>query len=559
MLNAAPIAASAPVLHILYGSHTGNGEGVAARLAQQAGQAGFSVKMQSMLQLKPPQLRKIDYAAFVISTHGEGDPPDDALDLFEYLRGARVGGLQHLRFRVLALGDSSYVKFCEAGRELEQRLVAAGAVPFAERIECDLDFAEGEARFGDGVLEFCRENLEAGEGTSTAASAPPTIAAVPHLSVVPERALWTRDRPFPATVESVQRITAGESDKDVCHVVLSLEGSGLTWQPGDSLGVWAPNDPSLVDELLRRTGLAADERAEYDGAIRSLRDWLTERFEISRLTPATVKGWAQLSGNRGLMARVEGLDAGAMTEFIGQRQLVDLAQAWPARPTADALLAVLRPLAPRSYSIASSREAIGDELHLTVVTHRSNANGLERQGLASSHLNHRLQAGDEVGVFVEPNARFRLPENASSPLILIAAGTGIAPYRAFLQELEEQGRSPRSWLIFGNPRQRSDFLYQSDWLRWRSEGLLERIDTAFSRDQADKRYVQHVVREQAQSLSEWLEWGAHLYLCGSIAMGAAVEQALVEGLACYRDLNSAAAAELIADLRRQQRLHKDLY
>lgn len=559
MLNAVPLSDSTPVLHVLYGSHTGNGEGIAARLGQQAGQAGFAVKVQSLLQFKPAQLSKIEYAVFIISTHGEGDPPDDALDLFEFLRGPRAGRLRQLRFHILALGDSSYVKFCEAGRELEQRLVAAGAAAFAERVECDLDFSAGAARFGDDVIEFCQQNLEASEVDTTSVSTSSPAAPVPHLSVVPERPLWTRDRPFPATIESVRRITAGESDKDVRHVTVSMEGSGLAWQPGDSLGVWAPNDPSLVQEVLKRTGLDADYRLEYNGAERSLRDWLTERFEITRLTPATVRGWAQLCGNPGLVARIEGMDEKALSEFIGQRQLADLAQAWPAQPSAEALVALLRPLAPRSYSIASSREATGDELHLTVVTHHSNANGHGRNGLASSHLNRRLQPGDEVGVFLEPNTRFRLPENETAPLILVAAGTGVAPYRAFLQELEERGRSPRSWLIFGNPRLQNDFLYQNEWLGWRRAGLLERIDTAFSRDQAEKRYVQHVIREQSQGISEWLEWGAHLYLCGSLAMGAEVEQALIEGLAEYRGLDIAAAGEVLSSLRREQRLHKDLY
>jgi sulfite reductase (NADPH) flavoprotein alpha-component len=272
-----------------------------------------------------------------------------------------------------------------------------------------------------------------------------------------------------------------------------------------------------------------------------------------------VHGWAALAENARLGEHLAALADHELKAFIEQRQLIDLAAEFPAHLDAGALLPLLRPLTPRSYSIASSQSSVEDEVHLTVATKHSNVTGQQRLGVASEFLNHRLQPGDTVGVFLEPNSRFRLPEDPSKPIIAIAAGTGIAPYRAFFQQLEDEGRTARTWLIFGNPHLRSDFLYQREWLAWRSSGLLERIDTAFSRDQAEKRYVQHVVKERAAEISEWLDWGAHIYLCGGLAMGHEVEKALLEGVAAHRGLNPGETHALQSQLRRERRLMKDLY
>lgn len=548
-------------LQVFFASQTGNGESVARALAAEADRAGVAVEVRSLAELRPAALKKLRYAAFVISTHGEGDPPDDALELFEYLKGSRAAPLGQLNFRVLALGDRSYSKFCEAGRELENLLLAQGASRFAERIECDVDFQALASAWSTEVLHFAQDTLAPAIGEPHASQA--VSASSAHLSIVPQVNRWTRANPFAATVERVQKITGLESSKNVFHLELSLEGSGLEYAPGDALGVWAPNAHELVNEVLDALNIAADAEVILDSHRHTIHEVLTRKRELTRLSADTVRGYAELAGNRELQSQFEQLDEKQRREFIEQRQFADLLAEYPVaagcRISADNLAALLRPLASRSYSIASSQASVDDQVHLTVASLSTLAGGRERHGVASNFLNRHIAPGDEVHVFPEPNRRFRLPENRDTPLILIAAGTGVAPYRAFLQQLDAEGTAPPTWLIFGNPHLRTDFLYQREWLEFRQRGLLTHIDCAFSRDQNEKRYVQHVLQEQGARLDQWLGRGARIYICGGLDMGREVELALRDVLCGQRKVDTATAAELVADLRRQGRLLKDLY
>ncbi len=544
---------SEKLLSILYGSETGNGEAVANLLAARAKQQGINTELISLDNFRPASLRKLKYVAFVMSTHGEGDPPDEAMELFEYLASERATKLPDMNYRVLALGDRSYQYFCEAGRKLDKLLQQLGARPFGQRLECDVDYTASADVWNDEVLGYAREHLVEDK------SAP----ALTHLSVVPDKPRWSRQQPFTAQLERIQKITASQSDKDVYHLELSLEGSGLQYQPGDALGVWAPNDPDLVGQILERLEINPSDPVRLNNQELTIGEALTEHREITRLTSDTILGYATASSQNKLETLFAGLEPDLQRQFIEKRQLADLADEYPARLEAQVLVDLLRPLGPRSYSIASSQQLVDEEVHLTVASLYSDAIGTQRHGVASQFLNHRLNAGDSVRVFLEPNRRFRLPENRQTPIIMIAAGTGIAPYRAFMQELESTAVgadvSPDSWLIFGNPHLRSDFLYQKEWLHWRETGLLNRIDTAWSRDQADKHYVQNVLQEQAVRIDEWLQRGAHIYLCGSLQMGQAVLQTLQTTLAEQRGLDTGAAADVIAKLRRERRIQKDLY
>lgn len=554
------MAAEQERLQVFFASQTGNGEDIARALGAEAERAGIAVEVQSLAGLRPAALKKLKHVAFVISTHGEGDPPDDALDLFEYLQSPRAVRLEGLKFRVLALGDRSYSQFCAAGRKLETLLLAQGATAFDERVECDIDYQQAASSWTAEIVRYGREKLLPEPSAATAANG---LQVAGHLSIVPPAARWTRANPFAATVEKVQKITGLESDKDVYHLELSLQDSGLRYQPGDALGVWAHNRHELVTEVLTALHIEANEEVVLDQHRHTAHELLTRKLELTRLSMDTVQGYALAAHNADLLQHFAQLDEPQQREFIEQRQFADLLQEYPPQAgagiSAEDLPRLLRPLAPRSYSIASSQASVDEEVHLTVATLHSSACGEERRGVASDFLNHRLSPGDEVSVFVEPNRRFRLPEDRTTPLILIAAGTGIAPYRAFLQQLEAENAAPDAWLIFGNPHLRTDFLYQREWLDWRKSGFLTRIDGAFSRDQAHKRYVQHVVREQAPRMDEWLARRARIYICGGLAMGREVEAALLDVLAQQRGLSLEQAAGQLAELRRQGRLLKDLY
>lgn len=542
--------------HILYASQTGTGEHIAGELAGQLQHAGWSVELQNMSKVKPAQLKKLQHVALVISTHGEGDPPDDALDWFDYLKSGRAPKLESLNFSVLALGDRSYEKFCEAGRQLEHLLLATGAKLYSARVECDLDYSSNAELWSVQVLDYAREQQPANDVLHKRNS-------VQHLSVVPSSEKWSRAKPFKATLERVQKITALESDKDVYHLELSLAGSGIEYQPGDALGVWATNDHDTVTQILAALKIAADFEIQLDGQSHTAHEWLVRHREITRLSADTVTAYAAAAGHNEWVQKFGTLDAAERRDFIEQRQFIDLIEEFPpladAAITLETLAELLRPMAPRSYSIASSQAEVDEEVHLTVATLFSNAIGKQRKGVASQFLNDRLQAGDEVGVFLEPNRRFRLPENRQTPIVLVAAGTGIAPYRAFLQQLQQEEANTPVWLIFGNPHLRSDFLYQREWLEWRAHGLIKHIDCAFSRDQADKVYVQHIIRQQGERLEQWLRDGAQIYLCGGLAMGREVELAIGQVLAEHRYLSADAAAQELAELRRQGRILKDLY
>jgi sulfite reductase (NADPH) flavoprotein alpha-component len=574
--------ASSGMLNIFYGSQTGNGEIVANTLAVLAAESGLNTPVQSLNEFRPAALKKLEYAVFIMSTHGEGDPPDDAIELFDFLRSGRAPRLEGLQFCVLALGDRSYEKFCESGRELESLLLAQGARAFSERVECDVEYESQAKTWSEQVLEWGKRNLVAGTRESSR-SGPGDLGAIEAralenrrhegdsqslMSVVPSTSAWKRSRPFPSVVQKVQKITGLESTRDVYHIELSLEHSGLTYEPGDALGVWASNDAELVERVLRLLDIDPSTRVVLDGQRRSVRDLLTKHREITRLSVNTVEQYAKLAGDERLTELVDGMNEDQLREFTEARQFIDLVEDYPPAVTgavsATGLTDLLKPLSPRSYSIASAQSFVDDEVHLTVVTRTSNAMGAERLGVASQMLNHRVQPGDEVGVFIEPNRRFRLPEDSEVPVIMIGSGTGIAPYRSFLQEMEERDYQGNSWLIFGNPNQRTDFLYQREWLKWRESGLLNRIDVAFSRDQDEKHYVQHVIREHAGRFTEWLERGAVIYVCGCIDMGHDVENAIGEVLALAQpggrnQDGSMGPDAFIADLRRQRRLLKDLY
>lgn len=542
-------AAGAPRLAIVYGSQTGNARRVAEQLARQAEAAGLAVRLTRADAYPVRELAGERLLYVVISTQGDGDPPDDARGFLDFLAGRRAPKLESLSFAVLGLGDSSYPQFCVTGRNLDARLAELGATRLLPFGEADLDIETVAEPWLQQALERARE----------ATDVPAATTNVTPLRPHAEPVAWSPTHPFTAELIANQRITADDGVRDVRHLEIDLAGSGIDYRPGDSLGVLPRNPAPLVEAVLETLRLDGDTPVEHAGDAHPLREWLVSRRELTRLSRPFVTALAERAADPGLQAALQPDHADALRTLLATWQPIDLLLAHPADWTGEALVAALRPLAPRLYSIASSRAAVDDEAHLTVAHVEYQAEAGTRWGAASHWLAGRGE-GDEVEVYLERNERFRLPSDPARDIVMIGPGTGVAPFRGFVQERAAVGASGRHWLLFGNPHFRSDFLYQVEWQEALREGRLDRLDLAFSRDQAEKIYVQHRLREHGRALFDWLEGGAHLYVCGDAArMARDVEEALLDILAEHAATDRDGAAERLEALRREGRYARDVY
>lgn len=540
-----PASDPTKTLTILYGSQTGNGRGVAEELLQEASARGFAAKVVSLADYKPANIKRESLVCLVISTHGEGDPPDDAELFHEFLLSDKAPKLDDLKFTVLALGDSSYLNYCQTGRELDGRLRELGAQQILPIVECDLDYEDAASRWSQDVVKFLPDELA-------------SAAEVPRLHAVRPLAPYDKHRPFEAEVLTNQKITGAKSSKDVRHVELSLEGSGLSYEPGDSLAVIADNPPQLIEELLAALGLTGDEEVTIKDSTIPIRDALRTELEITAPSLAFLKSYADLAGSEELLELLE--SERQLAEYLDTRQIIDIVREFPATLSPADFAGVLRKLMPRSYSIASSPLANPDEVHLTVAAVKYQAFDTEHWGAASTMLSDRIAEGDKVSVFVDANPRFRLPADGQTPIIMIGPGTGVAPFRAFVEQRAELGTTGKNWLFFGDRTFHSDFLYQLEWQRFLKRGILQRMDVAFSRDQADKIYVQDRIREHAADVWAWLQQGAVLYVCGDAKqMAGDVHDALIDVLVTQADYDAESAEDYLKDLRRAGRYQRDVY
>ncbi|MEX2123272.1 MAG: assimilatory sulfite reductase (NADPH) flavoprotein subunit [Woeseia sp.] len=529
---------------VFYATETGNSRRIAESLARRSGEAGIAVELQDLRDYRPKALAKVTNALFVVATHGIGEAPDGSELFFDYWLGERAPRLEQLNYSVLALGDSSYADFCMMGQVLDDRLRALGARPVVERVECDLDFESPAADWTAKVVELAAKSSQA---------TPVPVSRPAHLRAVSKQVSYSRDHPFAAEILLDQPITGRGSSKDVRHIELNLESSGLTYLPGDSLGVMPKNSPQLVEALLQAVKLDGNTEVAVDGRQLSLAEALAEQKEVTVLSRPLLE---IVAGYHPELKTILG-DREQLTGFFSTRQIIDLLADYPKDWQAQELVDSLRRLTPRLYSIASSPDANPDEAHLTVALVNYERFGRSHQGSASGLL---TSGAREVPVFVEANDRFRLPNNGDTPIVMIGAGTGVAPYRAFVEHRQEHGHKGDNWLIFGERNFASDFLYQLEWLRYRKDGILSRIDVAFSRDQRQKVYVQDRLREQSRRLYDWLERGAHIYVCGDANhMAGDVHQALLAVLQKEGGLSADRGAEYVNELKSSRRYQRDVY
>ena len=486
-----------------------------------------------------------------VSTHGEGDAPDDAVELHEYVGSKKAPKLANTKYAVLSLGDSSYEFFCQTGKDFDERLSKLGASSVIDRLDCDVDY-EAEAQ---AWLDKLIESLK-GDFTRTAA---PAVAAQTGAAVTAAPAqTYTKKAPYTASLIESQKITGRDSIKDIRHIEISLEDSGITYKPGDALGVWFKNAPSLVNDLIALLSLSEDAEVVVAESTMTLKEALTSKLELTLSYPNFIKAYQAATGSEGLAALME--DKAKLRTYMADRQIIDIVRDHVGTITEQQLVDALRPLTPRLYSIASSQADVEDEVHLTVAHVDYEAFGQRHQGGASGYLCEYLEENGEVDVFVENNDNFRLPTDPNTPVIMVGPGTGIAPFRAFMQERDVQEAEGKNWLFFGNPHFTQDFLYQVEWQGYVKDGLLDKITLAFSRDQEEKIYVQHRLLEQGKEVFEWLEQGAHFYVCGdAMHMAKDVENALIKIVQEHGGKSEAEAKAYVVELRKAKRYQKDVY
>lgn len=537
-------------LTILYGTETGNAAELARALAAAAQGKGLACTLADMADYKVRQLAQEQDVLIIVSTYGEGDPPQPATGFFEFVEGRKAAKLEGVRFAVLALGDSTYEYYCQAGKRLDQRFAELGAQRLRDRVDCDVDYEEPAAGWTSAIVEQL-----AAEGQAALQTAA-TVAPAP----APGAVAYDKRNPFPATIIDNIPIVGRGSTKETRHVEFSLAGSGLHYEPGDALGIAAANDPAVVSALLEALALSPDAALDIKGESITLGDALTHRYEITAATPRFLDHWAQASDAAALRQLQQEDRSGERSVFLRTHHIVDIVRRFPVPGMAPQdVLSALRPLQPRLYSLASSLSATPDEAHLTVAPVRYALHGEPRSGVASGLLADRAEPDTTLPVYIQSNAHFRLPGD-DAPIIMIGAGTGVAPYRAFLQEREARGAGGKSWLFFGDRNFRTDFLYQTEWQGWLKDGTLSRMDVAFSRDGAAKTYVQHRMKEQARDLFGWLEDGAHVYVCGDAAnLAPDVHQALIDIVAGEAHTGHEAAEDYVRTLQADHRYQRDVY
>lgn len=559
--QAAQAVASAPSAPreatILFGSQTGNSQRLAGKLAEKLKSQGFDVTLSAMNAYKTNGLKKTAHLFIVASTHGEGDPPDNALTFHEFLYSKRAPKLDGLKFSVLALGDTSYEFFCKTGIDFDERLAELGAERLTARIDCDLDFEAPASEWMANVVSALDAAAGTGAAAATAGSPAGTAAAAPTESE------YSRSNPFKAEVMTTINLNGRGSDRETRHLELSLEGSGLSYEPGDCVGIYPENDPALVDAIITTMNWSPSEVVVpgKDGDEGTLRSALLRQFEITVLTKPLLEKATAFTDNGQLAELLAPEKKAELKQYTNGRDLLDLLQDFgPWKLTADNLVSILRKMPPRLYSIASSNKANEDEVHLTIRKVEYEAHGRARGGVCSVQVSERLAEGDALPIFIQHNPNFKLPANPETPIIMVGPGTGVAPFRAFLEEREELGSEGKTWLFYGDRHFVTDFLYQTDWQRMLKDGVLTKLDVAFSRDSAEKVYVQHRMLEQAAELYAWLQEGAHVYVCGDEKhMAHDVHNALLTIIEQQGGLDAEAAKAYLAELQAQQRYQRDVY
>lgn len=536
---------------LLYGSETGNAQGLAEIFEERLSNIGHNVTLKAMDEFKPKNLKNVEDLFIITSTQGEGDPPDNAAELHEFIHGRKAPKLEGVRFSVLALGDQTYEFFCQTGRDFDKKLEELGAERLYERVDCDVDYEEDAEKWMANVINTIDS---APEGTQSEQVVSESIKSAKEKK-------YSKANPYQAEVLENINLNGRGSNKETRHIEFLLDNFGEEYEVGDCLVVLPQNDPALVELLMSTLGWDPGDQIQIseDGDTISLEEALTSYFEITKLTRPLLQNAAAYFDNEALEDKVQ--DSEWIQNYIEGRDFIDLLNDFPPEELEpEDLYQILRKLPPREYSISSSYQSLPDEVHITVGAVRYNTHGRDRSGVCSVQFAERIQPGDTVPIYLKRNPNFKFPKNGDTPVIMIGPGTGIAPFRAHMQEREEYGYKGNTWLFFGDQHFTTDFLYQTEWQEWLKDGFLEKMNVAFSRDTDQKVYVQHRIAEHSKEFNEWLEKGASIYICGDEKnMAKDVHQAIRNVLVKEQNLTEEDAESYLKQMKKDKRYQRDVY
>lgn len=536
---------------LLYGSETGNAQGLAEIFEERLSNIGHNVTLKAMDEFKPKNLKNVEDLFIITSTQGEGDPPDNAAELHEFIHGRKAPKLVGVRFSVLALGDQTYEFFCQTGKDFDKKLEELGAERLYERVDCDVDYEEDAEKWMANVINTIDS---APEGTQSEQVVSESIKSAKEKK-------YSKANPYQAEVLENINLNGRGSNKETRHIEFLLDNFGEEYEVGDCLVVLPQNDPALVELLMSTLGWDPGDQIEIseDGDTISLEEALTSYFEITKLTRPLLQNAAAYFDNEALEDKVQ--DSEWIQNYIEGRDFIDLLNDFPPEELEpEDLYQILRKLPPREYSISSSYQSLPDEVHITVGAVRYNTHGRDRSGVCSVQFAERIQPGDTVPIYLKRNPNFKFPKDGDTPVIMIGPGTGIAPFRAHMQEREEYGYKGNTWLFFGDQHFTTDFLYQTEWQEWLKDGVLEKMNVAFSRDTDQKVYVQHRIAEHSKEFNEWLEKGASIYICGDEKnMAKDVHQAIRNVLVKEQNLTEEDAESYLKQMKKDKRYQRDVY
>lgn len=536
---------------LLYGSETGNAQGLAEIFEERLSNIGHKVTLKAMDDFKAKNLKNVEDLFIITSTQGEGDPPDNAAELHEFIHGRKAPKLEGVRFSVLALGDQTYEFFCQTGRDFDRKLGELGAERIYERVDCDVDYEEDAEKWMANVINAIDTEPE---GTQSEQVVSESIKSAKEKK-------FSKANPYEAEVLENINLNGQGSNKETRHIEFLLDNFGEEYEVGDCLVVLPQNDPALVDLLISTLGWDPNEQVPIsdEGDTLSLEEALTSHFEITKLTKPLLLNAASFFDNDELSEKTE--DREWVQNYIEGRDFIDLLNDFATTELQpENLYQLLRKLPPREYSISSSYQALPDEVHITVGAVRYNTHGRDRSGVCSVQFAERIQPGDTVPIYLKRNPNFKFPTEGDTPVIMIGPGTGVAPFRAYMQEREEHGFKGNTWLFFGDQHFTTDFLYQTEWQEWLKDGVLGKMDVAFSRDTDEKVYVQHRIAEHSEEFNQWLQNGASIYICGDEKhMAKDVHQAIRNVLIKEQNLSEEEAEDYLKQMKKDKRYQRDVY